>query len=333
MQNSRPLLTIAIPTYNRAGYLRTLLCNLVDQIAGDQRVKLVISDNASQDATEEVIREFDRKGVNCVIRRNDVNMGPDWNILQCYLLANSKYVWIFGDDDYVFPGGVQRIVQILERKDYDLVFLVPFGYKDDPISEFKYPRIRRPTEEISDVIRYCRLVNRHSDMVFISSTIVNKDRLDSWVGDKSRQWIGTNVVQLSWVLSALNQFRRGLFVESGIVAGKLDNSSGNFHAAKVFGENYAKAVQEWIPDNKRLRSQLISDQLLLWFSSNWLTLSAGGDGISQENAVNILTPVFGDNFRYWFLAYPLLKLPRPLAVSWAQLLRIYKFVTRLYFRV
>ena len=48
----RPVLTIAIPTYNRCDYLQKLLAVLHDQIACEPRVELVISDNASTDKTE-----------------------------------------------------------------------------------------------------------------------------------------------------------------------------------------------------------------------------------------------------------------------------------------
>jgi hypothetical protein len=47
MQPSRPLLTIAIPTYNRCRYLEELLLCLQPQLVEQPRVELVISDNAS----------------------------------------------------------------------------------------------------------------------------------------------------------------------------------------------------------------------------------------------------------------------------------------------
>jgi abequosyltransferase len=49
--SAKPLLTIAIPTYNRAGYLKELLSILADQLKDEPRVELIISDNASPDET------------------------------------------------------------------------------------------------------------------------------------------------------------------------------------------------------------------------------------------------------------------------------------------
>jgi glycosyltransferase involved in cell wall biosynthesis len=44
-----PLLTIAVPTYNRAQYLDQLISKVLEQISDDARVELIISDNASPD--------------------------------------------------------------------------------------------------------------------------------------------------------------------------------------------------------------------------------------------------------------------------------------------
>ena len=49
MQNERPLLTIAIPTYNRSAFLGELLSCLRDQCMSDPRLELLVSDNASTD--------------------------------------------------------------------------------------------------------------------------------------------------------------------------------------------------------------------------------------------------------------------------------------------
>ena len=47
-----PLLTIGIPTYNRAKFLRRLLEQLRTELAGlDGQVEVLVSDNASTDDT------------------------------------------------------------------------------------------------------------------------------------------------------------------------------------------------------------------------------------------------------------------------------------------
>lgn len=50
------ILTIAIPTYNRANYLKRALKSIAKQY--DDRLEIIVSDNASLDDTEEVVREI-----------------------------------------------------------------------------------------------------------------------------------------------------------------------------------------------------------------------------------------------------------------------------------
>ena len=76
------LLTIAIPTYNRATCLRELLSVLTDQLRHESRVELLISDNASPDQTPAVVKDFVTRGLQVRYIRNTQNIGPDANFLQ-----------------------------------------------------------------------------------------------------------------------------------------------------------------------------------------------------------------------------------------------------------
>jgi glycosyltransferase involved in cell wall biosynthesis len=101
---SKPLLTIAVPTFNRASCLRELLSLLADQLKDQPRVELIISDNASPDETPAVVQEFIANGLRVRYLRNTKNIGPDANFLQCFEQASGKHIWLFGDDDLVTPG-------------------------------------------------------------------------------------------------------------------------------------------------------------------------------------------------------------------------------------
>ena len=104
MQDNHPLLTIAIPTYNRDRYLEELLVCLGPQLKDRPEVQLLISDNASQDGTREMVETFQRQGLVVRYVRNAENIGPDGNFAQCFDLAEGKYFLLFGDDDLVLPG-------------------------------------------------------------------------------------------------------------------------------------------------------------------------------------------------------------------------------------
>jgi glycosyltransferase involved in cell wall biosynthesis len=58
--NSEILLSIAIPTYNGSNYIEDTLESIVPQILSYSRnVDVVISDNASEDETKDIIEDFE----------------------------------------------------------------------------------------------------------------------------------------------------------------------------------------------------------------------------------------------------------------------------------
>ncbi len=140
----RPLLTIAIPTYNRAAYLRELLSSLFDQLVNEPRVELIVFDNASPDDTPLAVADFQQRGLSIRSRRNAENIGADANFLSCFEEAAGRYVWIFGDDDVVVPGGVGAVLSVLEAADYDLVHIGSYPIQERPAAAVRLPlQVRR----------------------------------------------------------------------------------------------------------------------------------------------------------------------------------------------
>src|SRR5579871_2292375 len=77
----RPLLTLAVPTYNRQRFLATFLRAIAPQLAGERRVELLISDNGSADGTSELVAGYIAGGLPIRYIRNETNIGGDQNFL------------------------------------------------------------------------------------------------------------------------------------------------------------------------------------------------------------------------------------------------------------
>jgi abequosyltransferase len=111
------LLTIAIPTYNRAAILDEQLGWLANAIAGyESECEILISDNASKDNTQAVIKKWQENLVNIDFRvnQNVVNIGVMKNIAYCLKNATSKYVWVIGDDDTIQTNALSYVINNLK---------------------------------------------------------------------------------------------------------------------------------------------------------------------------------------------------------------------------
>lgn len=115
------ILTMAIPTYNRAKYLKRALLSIAEQC--DNRLEILVSDNASSDETEEIVHEM-KKYMPIKYIKNKENIGSDMNFLQCLREATGKYTVLLGDDDLIIDGKMDIILNFLESNDdLSLVFL------------------------------------------------------------------------------------------------------------------------------------------------------------------------------------------------------------------
>ena len=120
-----PLLSICIPTYNRAELLRSTLAAVAPQVKDlEDEVELVVSDNCSVDHTKAVVDSF-MNSCPIVYHRNDENIGFPKNIaILTGRLAHGEYGWIIGDDDTIREGGVRKVVEILKaHAELDYVYV------------------------------------------------------------------------------------------------------------------------------------------------------------------------------------------------------------------
>lgn len=114
MNIMKPLLSICIPTHNRAGWLRLALYNWLSQLSGfHEEVELIVSDNASTDNTAEVVCEAKKWG-NFTYCRHNEKMPMVKSVHTAAGLAAGEFVWAVGDDDIPCQGAVAKIISVLK---------------------------------------------------------------------------------------------------------------------------------------------------------------------------------------------------------------------------
>jgi len=305
--DKQPLLTIAIPTFNRAKYLDLCLKRIGEEIAGlseDRQcmVKIYISDNASQDDTSEVIARYQVRHHGAFEAvRNDMNFGPDFNISQCYESATTPYVWIIGDDDVLLPSGLGTVLEALVGEDIDILYVNNYWFKESymekPIRQGKHG-----TLAFSDPLKFTRRTNVM--LTFISGLIVR-----SGVGSKYRsELMASNLVQLSWVLPLLREGKCFAIIKDWVVAAKGANSGG-YSLAKVFGGNLIKSTETILKDRPELARVIQNGTIVNFFPGFIIQFRKGNKNFEDQDMAVGLKNAFGTNWRYYVFLAPVLKMP------------------------
>jgi len=109
----KPILTLAIPTYNRPDKLKDLLDSILSQYQYQLSIELVISDNSPGVETENLVAEY-KKILPITYVHQPTNIGAAGNYLFTVEAAQGSYCWILGDDDLIIDGSITKLLSIIE---------------------------------------------------------------------------------------------------------------------------------------------------------------------------------------------------------------------------
>lgn len=309
-----PLLTLAIPTYNRSGWLDTCLREMAPQVrAHGSRVELLISDNASTDDTGEVIAHHIQAGTPIRHLRNPENIGPDRNFAQCLREARGKYLLLFGDDDVLLEGALDKLLPVLEAGNPGVVYLRGYAFKED----FRRERPRKPPHQRILRFRSPRAFAAKVNVLFtfISGNVINRSLLPPDFDPGA--YLSTNLVQLSWTLKAAQRADENVFYDDFLVAAKADNSGG-YAFCQVFGVNMDRIFRLLEAEGEDPRAfRAIHRRTLSSFFPRWiLGLREKGEAFQREDHFHTLGPIFRGYIAYWWLVWPAARWPLALARPW-----------------
>jgi glycosyltransferase involved in cell wall biosynthesis len=116
-----PDVSVIVPNYNHARFLRQRLDSILAQTVSD--FELILLDDGSTDESREILREYAataarkqaQRRVDIRVEFNETNSGStfkQWN--KGVRLARGKYVWIAESDDYADPRLLELLAAILD---------------------------------------------------------------------------------------------------------------------------------------------------------------------------------------------------------------------------
>jgi glycosyltransferase involved in cell wall biosynthesis len=108
----RPLVSLGLPVYNGENYLAAALGSLVGQDYPE--LQIIVADNASDDGTERIARDFAERDQRVVYLPSAENRGAAWNYNRTVDAADGDLFKWAAHDDVCVPSYVRRCVDALE---------------------------------------------------------------------------------------------------------------------------------------------------------------------------------------------------------------------------
>ncbi len=236
------ILSLCIPTYNRATVLTEALQAIADQWEEtfNDLVEIVVSDNASTDQTDSVIEQFStaHSQIAVVHFRQARNIGGEGNIFTLFKLARGCYVYFLSDDDVLLPGAIKRILDAFAaHPDLDALLLNTRSFQTSPFED-SAPNLSVVCDrQLNDKDEALRLLATY--ITFVSALAFRRERIaDRDYTDR----LGTGFPQSYMFVDVLAQ-ADNLFVTSRpYLAMRSDNTSG-YNFFELFVTRFAEILQ------------------------------------------------------------------------------------------
>lgn len=299
-------MTIAIPTFNRHCYLKELLDSIVPQI--NDRVEVLIKDNASTDDTQNIAMEYLLKYPFIRYSRNSENIGPDANFLKCFKESSGKFVHLLSDDDILLPGAVSNIIRLIDSND-DIAIIRTncCAFNRTFIINGCCEPAYKITGDIlfNDKNRFLEYIGYSS--IFMSTTIYNKKKLLTITNPERH--IGTNLLQTHLIFECMAKGGKGVVMSSTCVAARVGMPVG-FNLYRVLVVEWKKVLFStclslgYDPSSlRKVYNQSISENLSKIVSDAHLI---------EERYGTVFFSIFRDTWQFplaWIYLYPFSLLP------------------------
>lgn len=118
-----PLVSIVIPTYNRASTLKNAIDSAINQKKFDDYAIIIVDNEVEENTeTEKLVRSYANKKLYYYKNQKNIGMTGNWN--RGIELARGEWLTILHDDDKLLPDFLHSMVSVI-KKNTKIEMLIP----------------------------------------------------------------------------------------------------------------------------------------------------------------------------------------------------------------
>lgn len=236
MTSSEIVLSICIPTFNRADTLRRSIETIVGQafFRDSRKVEIVVSDNCSSDHTQEVVREFEKRFPGLVRYEPSVSNDEDRNFERVLRHGRGRFLKLQNDTFGVHDGLLEPLVRIIEALS-----------ACQPVMFF----VNEPPAEPEEALKHFDTMDEFLDEVSFKCTWIGgfgvwRDHLQR-LSDFSR-YAHKRLTQTDALLRLLAARGESVVIREFMFPAFGSGRKGGYNIAEVFGANYLSILAEQV---------------------------------------------------------------------------------------
>lgn len=218
------MLTVAVPTFNRADILKKNIAKLLPQL--NDQCRLLIFDNCSSVAVEPQLRDVlePYSHLDVQVIRNRYNVGMTANILKCFEACNDPWLWVLGDDDEVSDDAISTIFRDINT--HSDVYAITYAWDADSL--------KRPNEVITvGVEEFIEKFETFGAVLYLSTSVYNVSLVSKSMS-LAHFFQTSYAPHLIFILMSLGERGRCLYSHNQIVTNKGDETPAELKWDQIF---------------------------------------------------------------------------------------------------
>ena len=241
----KSLVSVILPNYNHAAYLKERLDSIFNQTYSNFEV--IILDDCSTDSSLKVLEPYRNHPKVSHFIINKTNTGSPFKQWQKgFELVKGNYTWIAESDDKADYNFLEEQLKIIESNDCDVAVAQTLNFnKEDVFGEVQHPIFKKNEKQLLhlDDLLYCPILNV-SAIVFKSHLCTFAKTFTAYniIGDRvfyHEAFLNKTIIK--------NQDTTAYFRKSGDSVSTLDNRSKTYYEA-YFSE-HLKFIKEAYKSN------------------------------------------------------------------------------------
>lgn len=223
----RPTVSVLIKSFNHAPYVAQTIESVLAQSFQD--FEIVVTDDASTDATAAIMRHFDDRRIDLVV--NERNLGISGAMNASLARARGRYLAIVNSDDWMFPDRLRRQVEFLDTNPHaGVVATLPRcvderGAATAPIEHFKVPF------SLADFSRrtWLRHFLFHGNCICAPTTMIRREAFEVGLYDRRL----TNLQDLDMWIRMLMSGHTIHVIDDELTAFRIRDGKANMSAVRL----------------------------------------------------------------------------------------------------
>lgn len=278
-------LSICIPTYNRASFLRTTIQSIVQQeiFQSTEEIEIVISDNNSTDSTEEICKEFAEIFPKKVFYYKNKENILDKNFEAALSRGRGKFLKLHNDTLITKNGSLAEIIRVIHAT----------------LSE--RPVIFLTNGENNTNTKQIHICNNIDDFVKVASFY------STWIGGFGIWKEDFNLIsnfslnshlrltQTDIIFRMISSGKRAIILSEKYFAPQNPGDKGGYNIAEVFGRNYLSLLKRYI-QTKDLTEETFKKEKELLLKNHIIPFYFGENKFLKSGFFQHMEDFYNDDF-------------------------------------